>query len=89
MCAETRDRHDLQLRRGREPEEHHARCDGSRRLQRPLRSAAATFDGLIDTTAVLVKYTDDGDTDFSGKVNFDDYVRTDSLGPPTTTAPAG
>jgi hypothetical protein len=39
----------------------------------------STFDGeTIDTTAVLVKYTYYGDTDFNGKVNFDDYVRTDS-----------
>jgi hypothetical protein len=39
----------------------------------------ATFDGeTIDTTAVLVKYTYYGDADFNGKVNFDDYVRTDS-----------
>jgi hypothetical protein len=41
--------------------------------------AAATFDGeTIDTTSVLVKYTYYGDADFNGKVNFDDYVRTDS-----------
>jgi hypothetical protein len=40
--------------------------------------AGATFDGqAIDNTAVLVKYTWYGDTDFNGKVNFDDYVRTD------------
>jgi hypothetical protein len=40
---------------------------------------SATFDGqAIDSTAVLVKYTYYGDTDFNGKVNFDDYVRTDS-----------
>jgi len=40
---------------------------------------AALFAGrTIDTTAVLVKYTYYGDADFSGKVNFDDYVRTDS-----------
>jgi hypothetical protein len=39
----------------------------------------ATFNGqAIDTTAVLVKYTYYGDADFNGKVNFDDYVRTDS-----------
>jgi hypothetical protein len=37
------------------------------------------FDGVtLDSTAVLVKYTYYGDTDFNGKVNFDDYVRTDS-----------
>jgi hypothetical protein len=40
---------------------------------------AALFDGQsIDTTAVLVKYTYYGDTDFNGRVNFDDYVRTDA-----------
>jgi hypothetical protein len=33
---------------------------------------------VIDTTAVLVKYTYYGDTDFSGTVDFDDYSRTDS-----------
>jgi hypothetical protein len=27
---------------------------------------------------VLVKYTYYGDTDFNGRVNFDDYVRTDA-----------
>jgi hypothetical protein len=41
--------------------------------------AGATFDGqAIDDGAVLVKYTYYGDTDFNGRVNFDDYVRTDS-----------
>jgi len=41
--------------------------------------AGATFDGeALDATAVLVKYTYYGDTDFNGKVNFDDYVRTDN-----------
>jgi hypothetical protein len=40
---------------------------------------SATFDSEpFDTTAILVKYTWYGDTDFNGKVNFDDYVRTDS-----------
>jgi hypothetical protein len=40
---------------------------------------SALFDGeAIDTTAVLVKYTWYGDSDFNGKVNFDDYVRTDA-----------
>jgi autotransporter-associated beta strand protein len=44
-----------------------------------LYGAAATFGGqAIDTTAVLVKYTWYGDADFNGKVNFDDYVRTDN-----------
>jgi parallel beta-helix repeat protein len=39
----------------------------------------ATFDGeALDSTAVLVKYTYYGDTDFNGTVNFDDYVRTDN-----------
>jgi hypothetical protein len=41
--------------------------------------ASATFDGLvIDTTAVLVKYTYYGDANFNGRVTFDDYVRTDN-----------
>src|SRR3954451_4951678 len=41
--------------------------------------ATATFDGeALDSTAVVVKYTYYGDTDFNGKVNFDDYVRTDN-----------
>jgi hypothetical protein len=39
----------------------------------------APFDGeALDTTALLVKYTYYGDADFNGKVNFDDYVRTDN-----------
>jgi hypothetical protein len=39
----------------------------------------ATFAGwYFDDTTVLVKYTYYGDTDFNGKVNFDDYVRTDN-----------
>jgi hypothetical protein len=41
--------------------------------------AGAPFDGQpLDTTAVLVKYTYYGDSDFNGRVNFDDYVRTDN-----------
>jgi len=41
--------------------------------------AAATFDGqALDTSAILVKYTWYGDTDFNGVVNFDDYARADS-----------
>src|SRR5262249_417677 len=41
--------------------------------------AGASFDGqTIDTTAVLVKYTYYGDSDFNGTVDFDDYVRTDA-----------
>jgi hypothetical protein len=44
-----------------------------------LNGAAATFDGeTIDTSAVLIKYTYYGDTDFNGVVDFDDYSRTDS-----------
>jgi hypothetical protein len=40
---------------------------------------SARFDGEpLSGSAVLVKYTYYGDTDFNGKVNFDDYVRTDS-----------
>jgi Ca2+-binding RTX toxin-like protein len=43
-----------------------------------MNGAAATFGGqAIDDTAVLVKFTYYGDTNFSGTVNFDDYVRTD------------
>jgi hypothetical protein len=39
----------------------------------------ATFDGEpIDNSAVLVKFTYYGDTDFNGRVNFDDYVRIDN-----------
>ena len=39
----------------------------------------ALFDGeALDTTALLIKYTYYGDADFNGKVNFDDYVRTDN-----------
>jgi hypothetical protein len=38
-----------------------------------------TFDGFaVAPTDTLVKYTWYGDTDFNGKVNFDDYVRTDN-----------
>jgi hypothetical protein len=44
-----------------------------------LSGATATFDGLTFTdTAALVKYTWYGDSDFNGKVNFDDYVRIDN-----------
>jgi hypothetical protein len=40
---------------------------------------SATFEGEpIDTSAVLVKYTYYGDTDFNRIVNFDDYSRTDA-----------
>jgi len=46
---------------------------------RTIYGSGATFDGeSLDSTAVLVKYTYCGDTDFNGRVNFDDYVRTDS-----------
>jgi regulation of enolase protein 1 (concanavalin A-like superfamily) len=39
----------------------------------------STFDGEpLDATMVLVKYTYYGDADFNGRVNFDDYVRTDN-----------
>jgi hypothetical protein len=39
----------------------------------------SNFDGFtVAPTDVLVKYTWYGDTDFNGKVNFDDYVRTDN-----------
>jgi hypothetical protein len=40
---------------------------------------SATFDGFpVADSDVLAKYTWYGDTDFNGKVNFDDYVRTDN-----------
>jgi hypothetical protein len=39
----------------------------------------AKFDGeSLDNSVVLVKYTYYGDSDFNGKVNFDDYVHTDN-----------
>jgi hypothetical protein len=39
----------------------------------------SSFDGFtVAPGDVLVKYTWYGDTDFNGKVNFDDYVRTDN-----------
>jgi hypothetical protein len=42
-------------------------------------SFPATFSGqTIGATDVLIKYTYNGDTDLNGKVNFDDYVRTDN-----------
>jgi hypothetical protein len=41
--------------------------------------AAAPFFGFPSSnTSVLVRYTYYGDADFNGKVNFDDYVRTDN-----------
>jgi hypothetical protein len=41
--------------------------------------AGAQFAGQnIDDTALLLKYTYYGDTDFNGQVNFDDYSRTDA-----------
>jgi hypothetical protein len=41
--------------------------------------AAAPFFGFASSdTSVLVKYTYYGDADFNGRVNFDDYVRTDN-----------
>jgi autotransporter-associated beta strand protein len=40
---------------------------------------AGTFSGQpYDTSDTLIKYTWYGDTDFNGRVNFDDYVRTDN-----------
>jgi hypothetical protein len=42
-------------------------------------TGSTTFNGFsIADTDVLVKYTWYGDTDFNGRVNFDDYVRTDN-----------
>ena len=41
--------------------------------------AGMQFDGqTIDATAVLVKYTYYGDTDFNGQIDFDDFIRTDT-----------
>src|SRR5262249_15701696 len=43
-----------------------------------MHGASATFDGqTLDSTAVLVKYTYYGDTDFNGIVDFDDYINID------------
>ena len=33
---------------------------------------------LVDSSAVLIKYTYYGDTDLNGVINFDDYARVDS-----------
>jgi len=44
-----------------------------------IRGAGTLFDGeTVNPGAVLVKYTYYGDTDFNGKVNFDDYARIDA-----------
>jgi hypothetical protein len=44
-----------------------------------LYGSSATFFGEpLDDSAVLVRYSYYGDTDFNGKVNFDDYVKTDN-----------
>lgn len=44
-----------------------------------MNGAGATFDGFaVGTPDILVKYTYNGDTDFNGHVDFDDYARTDS-----------
>jgi hypothetical protein len=41
--------------------------------------AGGTFSGVaIDSTAILVKYTYNGDTDLNGVVDFDDYARIDT-----------
>lgn len=41
--------------------------------------SGGTFSGqAVDGTTVLVKYTWSGDADLNGRVNFDDYVRTDN-----------
>jgi hypothetical protein len=46
---------------------------------RGIYGAGSAFDGVTPAaSAVLVKYTYYGDADFNGKVNFDDYVRTDN-----------
>src|SRR4029079_19098706 len=44
-----------------------------------LAANGGTFDGSeVAASDVLVKYTWYGDSDFNGRVNFDDYVRTDN-----------
>jgi hypothetical protein len=44
-----------------------------------INGATANFDGVaVNNSDVLVKYTWYGDADFNGKVNFDDYVKTDN-----------
>jgi hypothetical protein len=42
-------------------------------------NGATFFDQSIDDSAILVMFTYDGDTDFNGVVNFDDYSRTDAV----------
>jgi T5SS/PEP-CTERM-associated repeat protein len=45
---------------------------------RAIYGPSALFSGQsVDDSSVLVKYTWYGDTDFNGRVNFDDYVRID------------
>jgi hypothetical protein len=41
-------------------------------------SAVPPIFGLVDSSAVLVRFTRYGDTDLNGLINFDDYVRTDN-----------
>ena len=44
-----------------------------------LRIGGMFFEGSpVSPSVVLLKYTWYGDTDFNGRVNFDDYVRTDN-----------
>src|SRR4051794_8547241 len=46
---------------------------------RGIYGGTATFDGApVATSDVLIKHTYNGDTDFNGRVNFDDYVRVDN-----------
>jgi hypothetical protein len=46
---------------------------------RAIYGGTATFDSTpVATTDVLIKHTYNGDTDFNGQVNFDDYVRVDN-----------
>ncbi|MBC8108012.1 MAG: agmatine deiminase family protein [Anaerolineae bacterium] len=46
---------------------------------RSIYGPAASFDNVaIDDSAVLIKYTYFGDTDFNGLVDFDDYSRADA-----------
>jgi hypothetical protein len=46
---------------------------------RQIRGNTAAFDGFVPINGTaIVKYTYYGDADFNGRVNFDDYVRTDN-----------
>jgi hypothetical protein len=61
------------------PQHHPTRGALSSDYYESIYGPSASFAGEpITRSAVLVKYTYHGDTDFNGAVNFDDYSRTDS-----------